>query len=443
MTARESGAELLDVVQGLRTVVRRLVQESARPPEARMPRLEVAIGSLGQAKLAKRVRCPEEYVQQWEELLHGPRERLEPRAVRYLCWEPDVATDSRFQNYLDREKVGLSPRSLQGLVRACHARWSSALATGQVATRVRDRLKRYDGPHRVLSRWKDAATTILGPRGSEEFAADMVENLWPIKEHCDVWGVEEHSPYVQEAIQTAARECRDRMERVLRLRQYLLANILPWSGWLRERFKAEVGDTILHPGAAQPSDIRESVKHFVLGEARLGDPRLPTNRDNWLGLAEAKSRVIEWLSRADIVFFFEHVLPQGRDRHGRKAFWLQYVPRVRMSRPLLNWDDGGRLRATLTQNREHIQFGTIDGNTSAFLLEFGPILIIEFSRVGNACYIYETRIIDQIIPDFWMSQSFGERTLKQRGLCGERIIHRRGWQEEMIAILARYGIRSS
>ena len=46
---------------------------------------------------------------------------------------------------------------------------------------------------------------------------------------------------------------------------------------------------------------------------------------NWLGIQVARQRLLQWLSRADIHFFFEHVLPKGTDPHGRKTFWLKYV----------------------------------------------------------------------------------------------------------------------
>lgn len=69
--------------------------------EAPLERLRATIDSLGQVKPAKQVRVPEDYIQQWKEFLTRKRERLESRAGRYLCWEPDVATDARFQDYLD------------------------------------------------------------------------------------------------------------------------------------------------------------------------------------------------------------------------------------------------------------------------------------------------------------------------------------------------------
>ena len=113
-----------------------------------------------------------------------------------------------------------------------------------------------------------------------------------------------------------------------------------------------------------------------------------------------------------------------------------------MSRPLLNWEDKGRLQMILRQNREQVgHFGASDGPTSAFLLDFGSVVAIEFSKEGNACYVYEKRALDRVVSDFWAAQPFTIPRLKQRSLCVERVVHKTGWQQEMAGILARYGIR--
>ncbi|HEY5864040.1 MAG TPA: EH signature domain-containing protein, partial [Candidatus Tectomicrobia bacterium] len=76
------------------------------------------------------------------------------------------------------------------------------------------------------------------------------------------------------------------------------------------------GTTILHPIAARDLDLQEALKKLALHDTRLGDPRLSRNMKNWLGIQEARQRLLQWLSRADIHFFFEHVLPKDTDPHG-------------------------------------------------------------------------------------------------------------------------------
>ena len=208
-------------------------------------------------------------------------------------------------------------------------------------------------------------------------------------------------------------------------------------------FQTAVGSTILHPIAAREPGFQEALSKFVLQDTRLGDPRLPRNSKNWLGIQEARQQLLQWLSRADINFFFEHVLPDGADPHRRKAFWLRYVSRVLMSRPLLNRDDEARLRVT-TQSRQG-QMGHLghvrSGETSAFLLDFGHVVVVEFSRVNNACYLYEKSTIQKVIPDFWTQAPFTISGLKNRLLAAETIAHNIGWQTTLAHLLAQYGIR--
>jgi hypothetical protein len=164
------GSELRDALDFLKTAALQLECESHKPlldPSLCLANLREVLTALGIAKPAQRVHCPEEYVQQWEEFLKDRRDSLKARAVRYLCWQPEVATDKTFQYYLDHEHIPLNARSLQGIVHSCHSRWSPEFAKGQVVTRVRDRLETYKGGNRVLQRWKENSTIVLGPKGAE------------------------------------------------------------------------------------------------------------------------------------------------------------------------------------------------------------------------------------------------------------------------------------
>ncbi len=212
-------------------------------------------------------------------------------------------------------------------------------------------------------------------------------------------------------------------------------------------FHTAAGTTILHPLAARDLELQEALTKLVLQDTRLGDPRLPRNIKNWLGIQEARQRLLQWLSQLDIIFFFDHVLPNGADPHGRKAFWLQYVSCKPISRPLLNWDDEDRLRVTMQSRQEQLgHFGHVRGReTSAFLLDFGPVVVVEFSQVGNACFLYEKPNAEKVIPDFWTQASFTiQYGLKDPLLAADRVRHDREgrWQKTLADLLAaRYGIR--
>jgi hypothetical protein len=447
------GSELRDALDFLKTAALQLEREiskSVADPDLRLVHLREVVAALGIAKPAQRVHCPEEYVQQWNDYLEGRSESFVRRAVRYLCWQPEVATDKTFQYYLDHEHIPLNARSLQGIVHSCHSRWSPEFAKGQVVTRVRDRLETYKGGNRVVQRWKENSTTVLGPKGAELLGVDMLQKVSAIKSHCEHWGIsDETSAYIQAAVCHASQVCRNQMDRVPEMRRYLLDELLPWKGWPPGEFKSEASRTVLHPAASNVAEVRESVTRFVLNDLRLGDPRLPHNRLNWVGMSDAERRVIEWLSQLDIVFFFESVLTKATDRQGRKAFWLQYVPCIENSRTLLNRNDRYRLAATLRErNRELATVGSISGTPSAFLLDFGKVVVVEFSEVGR-CYFYEKGAFAKIVPDFLMAQTLRGMDLKDFSLCLTSVVHRKsksawhggGWEEEASQTLARFGIR--
>lgn len=455
MSSVEPGLALLEALRVLQVSVRELRAETEHPfglPEESLRKLSRVIDNLGQARQARPTRCPPEYEKQWTEVLSGNRETLEPRAVRYLCWNTEVATDRSFQYFLDRSHSILNARSLQGLITCCHSRWSDEFASSQVVARVLDRLNHYDGPNRLLTMWKAHASMILGTRAHQAFAGEFIRAGSSIGQHCRSWGIsEEPLPFLQMTVEQAGVSCLEDIDRVNGMKELLFREIVPWTGWSPHRLKNLFSRLILESPKRKP-ELVEPISRLVIGDRRFGDPRQRHNQNNWLGIDEAARRVKEWLSTADITFFFEHVLPDKKDPHGRKAFWLRYVGcRGLVSRPLLNEFDKYRLRDILWKKREEVShFGEIEGNTSAFLLDFGPILVVEFSAVGNACYVYEKRAGAEIVADFWTPKSFRVSDLKSPSKAVSRVIHKKprfawqrdGWEDEMAAILARYGIRA-
>jgi EH_Signature domain len=456
MSSAEPGLGLLEALRVLQVSVRELSAEAEHPfptAEESLEKLPRVIEQLGQTRQARPSQCPPEYEKQWAEVLSGNRETLEPRAIRYLCWNPDVATDRSFQYFLDRSRHPVNARSLQGMITCCHSRWSEQFASSQVVARVHDRLNHYDGPNRLLTTWKSHASMILGPGAHQAFAREFIRAGTSIGQHCRSWGIsEEPSFFLQMAVENAGVICLDEIDRVNGMKELLFREIIPWTGWSPDRLKSVFSRLILE-SPKRKAELVEPVTRLVMGDRRFGDPRQRHNHNNWLGMDEAARRVKEWLSTADITFFFEHVLPDKKDPHGRKAFWLRYVGcRGLVSRPLLNEFDKYRLRDILWKKREEVShFGVIEGNTSAFLLDFGPILVVEFSAVGNACYVYEKRAGQEIVSDFWTPKSFRVSDLKSVSKAVNRVIHKKarfaswqrdGWEDEMAGILARYGIRA-
>jgi hypothetical protein len=291
---------------------------------------------------------------------------------------------------------------------------------------------------------------ILGRDATERFGRAMVTDGIPIDLICEKWGISDrYSKFVEAAAGRATHICREEMNRKSAPRDYLLTHLLPWPGWPLDVFKKEASDTIFHP-ATETEVVRGKVRLFVLSEPRLGDPRLSLNKPHWAGMFGAEKKVIAWLSQLDIQFFFDHVLPQGGDPHRRKEFWLRYKGRVQGSRPLLCPNDRIRLKQVL-QDREiaSAAFGRIEGFpvTSAFLLDFGKLVVVEFSVVGNGCRIYKKEDFARVTDEFWSRDTFEASELKQRFSLTKRPaalwdgVHRIGWREDASRLLSVYGVR--
>lgn len=387
---------------------------------------------------------PEEYVRQWKVYLLQ-NEKPHTRAVRHLCWEPDVASNKKFLDYLQREQINLSARSLQGIVRACHKQWDSVLKdsvleNGSVIEQVRGMVRNYEGPNRILSKWKASLDAVLSSKGPELFAAEMIKDFKAIKDYTESWAVDVQSVFFLNSMLHAVHQCRHDIARC----RYLFGELFPWPLWDNSVFKKMISEFILddyfNNGAA-----KEMLQNFILSANYLGDPRLPRNNRNWLDMAtEARNRFIQWLSKEDIGFFFEHVLPDRNDPHERKSFWLQYISKLKSSRPLLCFEDEVRLRPLLRDKANVGHFGKIKGSNSAFILDFGHVKAIEFSRVG-ACYIYTENEFNQIVPNLWSSRIFTADGLKDRLRCVGRVRHlityNVDWRREVMNILASYGVR--
>src|SRR5262249_22635421 len=115
MNSDGTGSTLLEALYGLESTPRTLHRDAQPQDERRLERLQHTVESLGLTATARPPRGSDEYLRDWECYLADPRQSLTQRALHYLCWEPDVATESHFQAYLVRSVGELSTRMLQGL----------------------------------------------------------------------------------------------------------------------------------------------------------------------------------------------------------------------------------------------------------------------------------------------------------------------------------------
>src|SRR5271156_6310111 len=101
MTLGEPGADLAESTKALQVTLQMLKTELASPAvsvESRLRNLSAVMKILDQTKPTAPILDSGEYLNDWNELLAGRRENLEPRAIRSLCWNATIATQQSFQN---------------------------------------------------------------------------------------------------------------------------------------------------------------------------------------------------------------------------------------------------------------------------------------------------------------------------------------------------------
>lgn len=425
-------------------------------PVVHLDKLQKAAENIGKEPLPKPVLTPDIYKKEWSEFISGRMNSVGRKAVRYLCWEPEIALTPKFISHIENANISLR-NVIFALVRSCHMKWSDELSKSEIVGSVRRLLLLYAGPNHMLNKWKENIEIILGTKGTDIIAQKMIDSSVLPNQMFSDWGIDAQSEFARAVIRIAGNICHDSIGTANNHNDFLLSALLTWENWELSAFKKEIESIIL---INTVETIRDKFQSFVLKDSRLGNPlvarertiggsRLPEN-PNWIGISDAaKRKFISWLTKENIKFFFDHVLPDGHDPHGRKKFWLRYVNNF-IARPLLSAEDERRLRQYIDIYKDKIAHrGRIRGGiNSAFILDFGSIIVVEFSTTGR-CYIFRAAEFQQIYSNIWMTETFIERKLKDQSLPDERMVRHNDvkrivsydWRGRVSIVLAGAGIR--
>lgn len=448
------GGALRAAIDGLRTaalVVKRDL-DTFRPP-APLHRLEEAAREVSSPKALKLPVATQDALILWRTAKETNRiEALSRRELRQLVWIPEAVFDRQFHGLVDRTWAGtaLSGRVLQALVHSYHKKWLPEREDKPTAGWLRKLLNGDIRDSNLIRKWKQEPAVILGPGGPDALSRKILEEDRPLSEVALQWGIDERTPFFEAAVVEGAipGALAAQTQRALRLSQ-LCTRFLPWAKTSLElvRFKAMIGTVILNPRFAAPGPDQDAVKAFVLGSQGLGDPRLAGNRARWTGVSEeARTHVLHWLTTADIKLFFETILPDAKDRHGRKPFWLRYLDTIVTSRPLLTVADRARVSGHFRGREQELQHvGSVVGNTSsAFILLFPNALVVEFADNGRA-YCYTDVRRQKLEQAMWRTEPFVGHDLKSpiKGplMAYASVPHMNGWEYHMEDALAKLGIR--
>jgi hypothetical protein len=194
-----------------------------------------------------------------------------------------------------------------------------------------------------------------------------------------------------------------------------------------------------------------SLTERLLGST-FGDPRMPPESAGWARLRgfddESYRRFLENLIAEDLEVFFENAMSDAR----RKAFWLRYLKSVRRTVCILDRTTHDQLTRLLAGadkklsaaiSRAH-KFRTKGGTSSAqaFCLYFDSVVVVEFSKVGNAAHIYNRAQFEKHFErEIYDDQVETHQALKDHKLLRDRIIHTHaGWETATTDAMSQLGI---
>ena len=141
----------------------------------------------------------------------------------------------------------------------------------------------------------------------------------------------------------------------------------------------------------------------------LGHPRLD-RKGRWVDMSQKSKEIIaRWLVEDDLRKFFLEISGDKR----RFDFWLKYTGKITYSKGIIGRDDE---RIASTELRELIgkRLARLRRpfDLSAVILEIdNRWIIIEFSQIGNAAYIYP---VGYFKSEFWFNSSYYISVLKNR-----------------------------
>lgn len=172
------------------------------------------------------------------------------------------------------------------------------------------------------------------------------------------------------------------------------------------------------------------------------------------GLATAWNRVgddvwrmvLQWVNKANLRDFFEVLAARRQADEGRLEFWSQYMEQIAWTRLIfssqtrtLAWNNEG-IRNLIAREEDSYATMSANADVDAFMMQLGDYLIVEFSKVPNAAYVYKANEL----PFEPYSREYTGTTadLKHgyRGKSAARFMHMHGWQSNARYELKRLGI---
>lgn len=372
--------------------------------------------------------------------------KLTDRELRKLCWEPDITLSKEYLAEITRRDMPLRRSLVKGLIYSILSAWNS-----EEAKSLQTFLRQFARSESSSPYLKKVGQFALSDQGPIETANVLIAGKSSLqKTISEVFGISASTTTFAHHVLEAVIE--SGYSKVLSSnideRRWFYSEILQFVN--KEILLRCLERVVSAIDQSQNEAAKEEFKRFVLFHPNLGDPRLPGFEGNWPKGKEITNKVIEWLSQSDIRFFFELFIENKFDQQGRKQFWLKYAHLAKGTRVIVSTFDQKRLARQIIEMKQKSGTSNLFADlkdtsekATVFMMDFGRLIVVEFSLAGHACYYYQTqnnfKYSDR--KQFWNTGSFSIGDLKNKKLCNSPLTHRDGWENNFMNILAGYGLR--
>jgi hypothetical protein len=378
------------------------------------------------------------------------------RYVRILCGDERVATDPEFVRAVgDGGMLSRKRRFLEAMIGSYLGAWRTMPAPDGLEALLRGSVNGFSGRSKRIELVRPNAQAILSPNADQFIGRQAVSGLMRVRDVLDKYSVATTGGLGRSAVAAALSIWTDELisgerrpsprEAVQRF-TYAAAVLMADPQLTPAALGGAVDRLVLWDRTNEFEEFRGALQDALLSHSHLGDPRLLNNRANWeICRPESRAEVIRWLSRRDLAFFFDFVMDQTEDPHGRKAFWLRYIDGVADSTVALSPFDASRLRVQVRERISHAKVRDTD-NVSAFMMRFGgamDLIVVEFSRPGNALYIHDASKFERRVKGGIRASSFHLRDDLKGSTMEEWFPHLPGWESKVSWFLSRCGVRPS
>ncbi|WP_439643606.1 EH signature domain-containing protein [Gemmatimonas sp.] len=380
---------------------------------------------------------------------------LGARYIRALCAHAPMLEDEKFLlGISNHPEFPRRRRWLESLMGLYEGAWRPARHAEQIERMLNDALQRDEAQSARLDAIRPVASRYLSPNAAAFLSGEAVDQRIPIADVLARYGVPADTGLARAVANTAIRVWVAQLCKYIALSSKARALLEYGLSDLANSLAIDPGllaEAIGRVIAWVPDEDEKTVafvRDWLLDHPRFGDPRLPANQPKWAVMAAGpRERMIRWLAKGDLLFFFDFVMPRGRNPHGRKEFWLQYIDLVEDSAVALSPVDIARLRLSVTETLRYARADSTSGEVSAFIMRFGgksKFVVAEFSQTGNAAYIHDAERFETLVGGMRARRYYVATTpngLKSQTAMITKYSHLEGWEIRVHDELRHLGLR--